>query len=65
VPVHVEQVTSDVAVFDRLPFTEAQLRELTRLVAARLREQKRDERERSSAAALDRRTTMPKPGERG
>lgn len=62
-PIHVEQVTTDVAMFDgELPLTEGQLRKLVACVAARLTECKRDESERRDVTKLDRPGVLPEAG---
>jgi hypothetical protein len=59
-PIHIEQVTTDVAVFDgELPLSEAQLDALVKLVAARLADGRRVDRERERAAQLLRPSVLP------
>lgn len=64
-PVHLEHVTSEVALYSgELPVGDAQLRKLAGLVAAQLREDERAARERAEASALDRRSVVPGRGGR-
>jgi hypothetical protein len=54
-PVHVEEMTSEVAVLDGdLPLSERQMETLAALVLRRLEEQQRAERQRCEATALRR-----------
>ena len=58
--IHVEQVTTDVAMFDgELPLSDAQMRKLIAHVAAHVLDCKRDERERRQTAKLDRSSVLP------
>jgi hypothetical protein len=59
-PVHVEEMTSDVAVLDGdLPLTEAQMEKLVKLVLQRLEEKQREARQFREATALRREAAPP------
>jgi hypothetical protein len=59
-PVHVEEMTSEVAVLDGdLPLSEQQLEKLAALVMRRLEEKKRAEQQVREATALRRQARPP------
>jgi hypothetical protein len=59
-PVHVEEVTSEVAVADgQLPLSDAQLERLVALVARRLEQRRRAARQTRDATALRRGVDPP------
>jgi hypothetical protein len=63
-PVHVEEMTSEVAVLDGdLPLSERQMETLAALVLQRLEEKQRAQRQRCEATALRREARPPLPGE--
>jgi hypothetical protein len=65
-PVHVEQVTTDIAFFDGdLPLGDAQIRKLVALVAAHIEQTQRDSAARREATDLERRSVVPGAGGRG
>jgi hypothetical protein len=61
-PVHVEEMTSEVAVLDGdLPLSDQQMEKLAALVLRRLEEKQRAERQAREATALRRQTRPPLP----
>ena len=61
-PVHVEEMTSEVAVFEgELPLTPEQVDALVSLVLKRLAEKEREARQVREATALRRTVTPPSP----
>ena len=59
-PVHVEEMTTEVTVFDgELPLTEAQIAVLARRVMQCLTEEQRKERRRSASTSLRRESAPP------
>ncbi|MGD9081285.1 MAG: hypothetical protein PVG96_18210 [Desulfobacterales bacterium] len=59
-PVYIENITSEVAVFDGdLPLSEAQIEKLVRIVFKRLEESQREGKQGKEATGL-RREAMPK-----
>lgn len=65
-PIHVEQVTTDIAFFEGdLPLGEAQVRKLVAIVAAHLEQAERDRCERRAATSLERSSVIPDPGSGG
>jgi hypothetical protein len=61
--IHVEQVTTDLAMFEGdLPLSDDQIRGIAARVAAHMKECKRDERERRDASKLDRGSVVPWAG---
>lgn len=64
-PVHVEEMTSEVTVADgELPLTSAQVEKLVRLVMSRLVEREREAARSSEATRLRRQASAPfEPGE--
>ena len=61
-PVHVEEMTSEVAVLDGdLPLSEQQMEKLAALVLRRLEEKQRAERQTREATALRRQARPPLP----
>jgi hypothetical protein len=62
VPIHIEELQSEVAVFDgELPFSEAQLAKLTALISSRLAQRERTAERRG----LPRRSVVPRLEARG
>jgi len=64
-PVHVEELTSEVSVVEgELPLSPAQIEKLVRLVISRLAEHERDEERRREATRLRRQASPSfEPGE--
>jgi hypothetical protein len=64
-PVHVEELTSEVSVVEgELPLSPEQIEKLVRLVISRLAEHQRDEERRSEATRLRRQASPSfEPGE--
>jgi hypothetical protein len=65
-PVHVEEMTSEVAVLDGdLPLSERQMETLAALVLRRLEEKQRAERQMQEATTLRRQARPPLPADDG
>ena len=57
-PLHIENLTSEVTLFDSsLPLTEEQLEKLVRIVATRLQQKAKDAARRAAMACVDRQAT--------
>jgi hypothetical protein len=64
-PVHIEELTSDVtAVSGNLPLTQAQIEQLVNAVVKRLAEKERGERYHRDATVIRRQASSRKPIER-
>jgi hypothetical protein len=62
-PIHIDQVVTDIALFDgELPLSDAQIERIVALVAARLEAGRRDERERRAATSITRTGVLPEDG---
>jgi hypothetical protein len=61
-PVHIENMTSDVSVFDGdLPMSEAQIDKLTALVMERIEKKHRAQQQNREATRLSRHAAPPSP----
>lgn len=62
-PIHIEQVTTDVAIFDGdVPLSDAQLERIAALAAARVEAGRRDADERREATSITRGSVLPEAG---